>query len=495
MISKSLLYKVIGVLVGIEILSYLGFLYPSLGILVTSIIIIVALVVSLKNINYGLILVLAELIIGSQGYLFSLTIEDTRISLRMVLWIVVMAVWLANEVREYLKNKQYVIKYQSLSYFRQLITIALVLGLGVIAGSVYNNDSSFFFLEAKRWLYILILLPLLTSFKSKEDLEKLITVVTGAVVVLCLHGLALVYIFSHGFTPLVYNVYAWMRFDLLGEVTLSAGGFYRVFMQSHIFLLPALGVSFILFLKEWFKDTWKFNWYSTILLKITIISGTILIATLSRSFWLGLLVAGFITGISYVLIIKPTVKVIAQSLGISLGVVIMSFLLFIIVVRFPLPKPTAELDAALLSDRVSGSQAGIASRWSLLPVMWTEIKKSPLWGHGFGKTVTYHTSDPRITLTTIDGKYTTYAFEWGWLDIWLKFGLLGVLAFGWLLFSLLKDSLKLLKKNSAKGSILLFNLVALIIVHFFTPYLNHPLGFGYLGLIILFLQRNINQTE
>ena len=495
MISKSLLYKVTGVLVGIEILSYLGFVYPSLGMVIASLIIISVLIVSLKNINYGLILVLAELFIGSQGYLFSLTIEGTRISLRMALWIIVMTVWFANEVREYRNNKQYLIRYQSLPYLRQLISIALVLGLGVIIGSVYNNDSSFFFLEAKRWLYIFILLPLLISFKLKEDIEKLITVLVGAVIVLCLHSVALVYIFSHGFIPLVYNIYAWMRFDLLGEITLSAGGFYRVFMQSHIFLLPALGVSFILFLSEWYRNKKKFNWYTLLLLKITVISGTLIIATLSRSFWLGLLVAGLVTGVLYIAITKPTLKVITQSFGISLGILIMSFLLFIIVVRFPLPRPTTELDPSLLSDRVSGSQAGIASRWSLLPVMWTEIKKSPLWGHGFGKTVTYHTSDPRITSTTIDGTYTTYAFEWGWLDMWLKFGLLGVCAFGWLLYSLLKDSLKLLEKNVVMGSIILFSLVVLIVVHFFTPYLNHPLGFGYLSLVILFLHRNSNQID
>ena len=50
-------------------------------------------------------------------------------------------------------------------------------------------------------------------------------------------------------------------------------------------------------------------------------------------------------------------------------------------------------------------------------------------GRGFGATVTYQTRDPRILADNGSGEYTTYAFEWGWLDIWLKLGIFGLAAY------------------------------------------------------------------
>jgi O-antigen ligase len=120
-----------------------------------------------------------------------------------------------------------------------------------------------------------------------------------------------------------------------------------------------------------------------------------------------------------------------------------------------------------------------------LPVLWKEVSASPLWGKGFGTTVTYVTSDPRITLSTTDGKYTTYAFEWGWLDLWLKTGLIGVLGYLWLFYMLLSDCYRLMRRGDSRALAVGLSLSALGVLHFFTPYLNHPLGFSYLILAML----------
>jgi O-antigen ligase len=91
--------------------------------------------------------------------------------------------------------------------------------------------------------------------------------------------------------------------------------------------------------------------------------------------------------------------------------------------------------------------------------------------------------------TNPDGNYTTSAFEWGWLDIWLKMGLIGLLVYGSLLLQLIKRGWTNVKLSLGdKYSFgLTITLISMIIVHFFTPYLNHPLGLGWLMLAIIFL--------
>jgi O-antigen ligase len=283
-------------------------------------------------------------------------------------------------------------------------------------------------------------------------------------------------------------MYAWMRLNVLGEITRLPNGFSRVFMQSQIFVLPACVALFVMLYQRLIVKKWRFDFISVVYCLGTITTFSVIVATLSRSFWLGLSGGLFGTLIVYIRAKRSNVKAIIQSMGLAVGIVLLSGLLLFSIIRFPYPKSTADVDASLLSDRATKMEAGAASRWSLLPVMWTEIIKSPLWGYGYGKTVTYFTSDPRITSTTVDGRYTTYAFEWGWFDIWLKFGLLGFLVFGWLVISMIKDTYHLMKTKPTFGIILCFSMLSIVIVHFFTPYLNHPLGFGYLGIILLILQ-------
>ena len=82
----------------------------------------------------------------------------------------------------------------------------------------------------------------------------------------------------------------------------------------------------------------------------------------------------------------------------------------------------------------------------------------------------------------------TYAFEWGWLEHWIKFGIFGIPVMFWILISLgrrlWKSDEPLWMRAGAVSS-----LIALGTLHLFTPYLNHPLGFLYIfvgeGIVVL----------
>ena len=157
---------------------------------------------------------------------------------------------------------------------------------------------------------------------------------------------------------------------------------------------------------------------------------------------------------------------------------LISFLIIYLIAVFPYPK-TGVFNADFLNRISNGGESAISSRWSLMPALFKEINKEPFFGQGYGATVTYKSRDPRILQNNPGGIYTTYAFEWGYLDLWLKIGFFGLLSYFVLLFVLIKYSLS---KNNINYLNLGFGmgLVFIILTHIFTPYLNHPLGFGFL---------------
>jgi O-antigen ligase len=169
-----------------------------------------------------------------------------------------------------------------------------------------------------------------------------------------------------------------------------------------------------------------------------------------------------------------------------------------LVVKFPYPKPTGGFNTAeLLSERASEikGEAAVASRWALLPELWKKIKIAPILGKGFGAAVTYKSSDPRILEQNPRGEYTTYAFEWGWLDIWLKLGFLGLMAYLILIGKIVYDGLSKISNaecrmpNAELILGLIIGIAVISVVNIFTPYLNHPLGIGYLILVSAILNK------
>ncbi len=79
------------------------------------------------------------------------------------------------------------------------------------------------------------------------------------------------------------------------------------------------------------------------------------------------------------------------------------------------------------------------------------------------------------------------------MDIWLKMGVFGLLAYFYLFYKILKLGWNNNQNKIILGGIL--GMVSLFVVHFFTPYLNHPLGIGYVLLIsviyeVLYLHKN-----
>ena len=188
----------------------------------------------------------------------------------------------------------------------------------------------------------------------------------------------------------------------------------------------------------------------------------ILLISFSRSFWLGLgvgLAAWLIVLIKShtpVRILSQFVLVLALS-GITAGA---------------MAQLVASSAGNVTTERLLhlNGEAAFDSRKNQLEPLWAAIQEAPFFGQGFGTALSYESRDPRHP-----GLYTTSAFELGYLDMLLKFGLAGLAIFLYFIWQLWYG------QGSGRW-VRLPALIAILVVHGVSAYLNHPLGLGYLYL-------------
>jgi hypothetical protein len=394
------------------------------------------------------------------------------------------------------KTRKFPWEKKGLKFFSPYLILFLFVVWGVINGFLHHNSLSNIFLDLNGWLFFLLILPLYDIFivneRRKENWRFLEVIFLVGVWWLSLKTLFVSYIFCHQIVGVIPELYRWIRQSGVGEITFAGGGFWRIFLQSQIYLL--LAVPFLLFkTRIWSGLKKQWFWYLTLVLAFSA-----LIVSMSRSFWLGLLVSLLVVsiGIFFENGKKEKMKIKIMMLGANwlrwVVVIFFSFLLVFAFAKFPYPAVSGSFNMSLFMDRadLGSGESALSSRWELLDALQVKLANCFVLGEGYGTTVTYLSHDPRI-----QGAYTTYAFEWGWLDMWIKLGVLGVLAYIYLLGIIVKQSFVANKKDGLGAFIVLAMVVSLAVVHIFTPYLGHPLGIGAVLVLALLVQACIVQEN
>lgn len=499
-----------------EFLSFCAYTTPWINTLSFFVVTFLVLIASIYKLEFGFLAVLTELLIGSKGYLFYFDFNEKTISIRIAIWAMVILIWSVRTLLTAIKNKKTIFNWRGSSSFFYFLSFFIFIFLALINGQINHNSPSSIFFDFNGWLYLALIFPAydLIIARKREITQNVLRMFLAATIWLAFKTLVLVFLFSHDIGDIIFVIYRWIRTTGVGEVTLIQGGFYRVFFQSHVYLL----ISFLLALialsgnhlleKIKIKKLKKKNIFIVCYCFFVMIFSVNLI-NFSRSNWLGLTAAIFL--LFLILIITKNWQQLLKVFWILSSGLVLSALLIVAIVNFPLFNPIGGFKTTqLLSDRATAfnNEAGASSRWALLPELWKEIVKQPLFGQGFGATVTYRTSDPRILENNPSGLYTTYAFEWGWLDIWLKLGFVGLLSYLALLFKIyFFDVYKILKlttkeppnllndANNVTVIVLSLGMVTLMVVSIFSPYLNHPLGFGYLVISSVFIEKIKNDVN
>jgi len=477
-ITRNLLIY-LGIFLIIEVFSFLALTLPGLNQIIFWLLVLFCLGLSFYKLEFGLLMVLAELFIGSMGHLFVLPIGGIQLPIRMALWLAVILVFSVKFISQLIKNgqhSQYFLSLKDFEYKNYFGLFALFIIIGVINAYLRGHSLNLIFSDFNAWLYWLLLVPAIVIYTKKggeEKEEKMVwenlqTVFLAAVIWLSLKTLFLLFVFTHNlsFAP---DIYTWLRKTLVGEMTPTLSGWPRIFIQGQIYSGIALFLMLFVSLKK-YKNIISFS--------LAALSSSIILISFSRSFWVGLM-AALIFSLIIIWRFYSWRKTLLAALWFIASFVV-GFILIYLVAIFPYPTP-GSFNADFLNRVSNNNEAALASRWSLLPVLTREIKKEPFLGQGYGATITYFSRDPRVLEKNPSGEYTTYAFEWGYLDLWLKIGLFGLLAYLLLVFQLIKKALVYGQKN--KNWLLLglsSSIIFLAATNFFTPYLNHPLGIGIL---------------
>lgn len=451
------------VLVIFDLLSFWAHQLAFLNWLLFSLICLITLFLAVYKLEYAFYIILLELFVGSKGYLLFGEVGDGRISLRIGIFIAILLGWLIQFLmgkgREFFSRTKWLIPY---------LILAVFLGLSVISGILRNPSGALFF-DANGWLYFLLVPVFFSAARDKKVLSNVFSILLGSSAFLSLKTLAIYLIFVHQLFPFQLTmIYRWLRESGVGEITFLSENYVRVFFQAQLYVLVGFFVSLVLLILG-SKDKANQRW----LWPMIFIQMAALIISLSRSFWLGAL-AGF-----SLLLILLFFKY--QWKFLSLLKVILAALAILILNLGFLSAVTFNFYPEVLTGRLANpaEEAAASSRLNQLKPLWQAGQNDWLLGAGFGKEVSYLTHDPRLVKQLSGGYYTTYAFEWGYLDIWLKIGLLGLLAYFWLIIKIIRQSFNL----GTLGVILITSLMAVIFTHIFSPYLNHPLG---IGLVMLF---------
>ncbi len=416
----------------------------------------------------------AELIIGSKGRLFVLLgdgVQDGGVSVRVLMFaafLVGYAVWT-------LRTRSFPTREMFKSW-RPWLILAGSVALSVLLGALRHQP--FLVSDANAWGFLLLVVPVthLATIKRDELWRALRPALFASLLVLGLVTLASFVCFAREACVHGDAWYLWIRRSGLGEITTLFEGYgvARVFLQSHIYASLALIGLVALSIKS-IPRHWR-------ILSI-LIAATVLIS-LSRSLWLGL-AAGLIVAIASGFRLQVSGMIKQAFFPFMFGAILVA-------IPFYLPTPLGVSPFDLLKARAEVSDAAGMSRWQMLTPLWEKIRERPLLGHGFGATVTFRSSDPRIVEKT-GGVTTAFAFEWGWLDLWIKGGIVLVLAMLGLLGWLWREARTL---DQEQKWLVRSTVIALIVTHTFTPYLSHPLGLAVLiALMVLVVSKSADVSS
>ena len=228
----------------IELLSFGAYFYSLLKLIGAILIAVITLYLTIRNLENGLLILFAELIIGSKGHLFELG----SISIRMIIFAIIMLAYLIKLFNKE-ERQRLVLQIKEFKATKYLIVLASFILLALLAAFYNHNNLSNIFVDFNAWLFFLLIFPILSVYyqAKTEVYERLKTVAVASFVWLGVETFIILYIFTHNL-GIISDLYLWLRRTGVAEITPTLGSWPRIFIQSQIY--AAIVLVMIPFLKR-----------------------------------------------------------------------------------------------------------------------------------------------------------------------------------------------------------------------------------------------------
>lgn len=459
----------------LELASLLGYLAPPLEPAFLAFAAIAALFLGFRDLRLLLAFAVLEAVIGGHGWMFDAAFAGSPLSIRMILFALLLAGWLVHVAR----GCSRLLHFAHANVTAPLLVLLAAVALAAVRGLSLGAAPGEVFADMNGYLYVLLVPVAIDLLADRASFAWIASVFAGGVAWLSAKSILLFYLFSHDFGPFLDDIFSWQRRSWLSEITRYEGGVPRVFSSSDVFLLLAIPVGILLLRK--IRTRGLRLW--------TALACAAFLLSFSRSFWLGGLVA-----LAFMLPVLARTGTVPFGgwkgfFRDGLAAVFLGLAGLVLLALLPFPRPSAGGAAwNALNERFAAGDAAVTSRWKMLDPLYEGIARSPVLGSGFGATVTYRSDDPRIRSLHPGGVLTTGAVEWQYLEIWLKMGLLGLAAVVWLWWRIGRFCWKSLEQARGADQLvaagLMLGFLAFVLANVFTPYVNHPLGWTFLTLVL-----------
>jgi len=486
-------------------LSFVGHVVPAVNPVLFIACLLLFAVLAFRRLKYGLYLLFADLFADSFGYVFSWSGVSLRVALTGIFFLIVLirSMTILSRPTPDKGVDRRLIVLREIAGRDRLVWVVYVLfmfwlGISFIHGWIRNGYSNAF--QDANGLLFLLLLPVIAAIPALDgdemrrapadgiSIDTIFTILKAALFWQFVYVSAVEFMFSRwGVVPVVYT---FIRDNRLGEITPAFGNFYRVFLQSEVFAVTGVFMAIIAILTSTNSLAGERDQHvlpsrrgdaSGIVshFGLLFISSAVLLISLSRSFWVGCVMAGLV-------LLMYSLRALSFKEWFARWLLVLAAMIASVVFVMMISN-TGIGTTRVIQGRADMTEPAASSRQAQFGPLSSAIRKSPIIGYGFGKELTYRSSDPRrIQQSGGSGLVRTWAFELGWHDFALKTGIIGVLLHLSFIFFIMKRLYQTYQEyHDTRGAIMFLSILALVIIHAVTPYLNHPLGIGTLMLAVI----------
>lgn len=419
-----------------------------------------------KNKAWAWYYLLLEFVLGGAGLFF----QAFSLSLRTILILEFLVLYFLKAVKLTL-SRELIRKHRNILLI--FLIVLLFLSLALYLGLKNQHNLFFILQDLLPFSFFLLVFPAKKFLRdlnaNKNLLNLLFTFILGS----SLWSVFNLILFQQGIAILHSPYYNWLRDFALAKVTYLDSDFWRLVFPEHLLLIPA--ILFLVYLYLQTKDK--------IILIFLGLANIILALNISRAYLLALLIG--------LVVLKYQTKFFAWFK--VCAITLFGFILIFFAINLRV-SAGHNLGLNILGLRLPGitqisTDVSANNRLQLLGPIWQNIKNSPLLGQGLGLNISF--------VNNVGQTISTRHFDWGYLELWAKFGLVALIFYLFIWLNLIKNlflqstpqsGISLQSKKQALSLACVASLIAVMISNVWAQNMLHVFGIILFSLILAFSQ-------